>query len=448
MKFLLVKPLPHKNSINLQSFMICEPLELEYAASMIEEMGHTADIVDLVIDKDFSSALKADDYDVIAFTSYLVHVGIVKDYCAQVKKHNPSIVTIVGGVHCEVVPADFDDENIDCVLTGGLYALSGVIAGIERGAQREELLRLGKAPKNCSFNFPHPNRKKTAKYRQYYNYIYHDRCATIKTSFSCAYDCEFCFCTQIGGYYERDIDDVVAELCEIEEPNVFIVDDNFLYNKERIKRFCVLLDEKQIKKTFIAFGRADFIAKNEDIIELLANHGFDAFFVGIESFKTEELGDYNKRTSVEINNKAVRILEKHNVQCYSGLIVGFDWTRKDFNALIDYLNAFEHPMVNIQPITPIKGTPFYEKVKDQIVEDESRYENFDMAHVVMLPQKMSVRAFYYNILRAYLKTSASAKARKYIKARYGKRVYNRVKKGAFKIAMQYIKLILKPNIGR
>ena len=48
MKFLLVKPLPHKNSINLQSFMICEPLELEYAASMIEEMGHTADIVDLV----------------------------------------------------------------------------------------------------------------------------------------------------------------------------------------------------------------------------------------------------------------------------------------------------------------------------------------------------------------------------------------------------------------
>ena len=114
MKFLLVKPLPHKNSINLQSFMICEPLELEYAASMIEKMGHNADIVDLVIDKDFSSALKADDYDVVAFTSYLVHVGIVKGYCAEVKKHNPNAITIVGGVHCEVVPADFDDKNIDC----------------------------------------------------------------------------------------------------------------------------------------------------------------------------------------------------------------------------------------------------------------------------------------------------------------------------------------------
>ena len=85
MKFLLVKPLPHKNSINLQSFMICEPLELEYAASMIESMGHTADIVDLVIDRDFTSAFLKDDYDVVAFTSYLVHVGIVKGYCADRK---------------------------------------------------------------------------------------------------------------------------------------------------------------------------------------------------------------------------------------------------------------------------------------------------------------------------------------------------------------------------
>ncbi len=448
MKFLLVKPLPHKNSINLQSFMICEPLELEYVASMIESMGHTADIVDLVIDRDFTSAFLKDDYDVVAFTSYLVHVGIVKGYCAEVKKRNPKAITIVGGVHCEIVPEDFEDENIDCLLTGGMYALSGVISAIEKGLDRAKLLELGKHPKSCEFKFLHPDRSKTAKYREYYNYIYHDRCATIKTSFSCAYDCEFCFCTQVGGYYERDLDDVILELKEIQEPNVFIVDDNFLYNKERIKRFCALLEEQGIKKTFIAFGRADFIAKNEDIIELLAAHGFDAFFVGIESFKKEELSDYNKRTSVEVNDKAVRILEKHGVQCYSGLIVGFDWTKKDFDGLINYLNAFEHPMVNIQPITPIKGTPFYNKVKDQIVEDETRYENFDMAHVVMLPQKMSVRAFYYNILRAYLKTSASKKGRRYIIERYGKKVYRRVRKGAVKIAMQYIKLIIKPNIGR
>lgn len=167
-------------------------------------------------------------------------------------------------------------------------------------------------------------------------------------------------------------------------------------------------------------------------------------FVGLESFKSSELNDYNKRTTVETNNKAVRILEKYGMQCYSGLIVGYDWDRSDFDSLIGYLNSFEHPMVNIQPITPIKGTPYYEKVRHLITEDETRYERFDMAHVVMKPQKMSVRAFYFNILRAYLKTSASAAGKRYIRQRYGMKVYRRVRRGAYKIMRQYIRLIIWP----
>ncbi|MBR2370830.1 MAG: cobalamin-dependent protein [Clostridia bacterium] len=445
MNILLIRPCPHKSSINLQSFMMCEPLELEYVAALLERMGHETDIVDLVIDKSLSRALKAKKYDAVAFTSYLVHVGIVKGYAEYVKKHYPDIKVLVGGVHAEVVPSDFESPYIDCILTGGMYALEGVIKGIEDGVTRDELMMLGGAPKCQAFDFPHPARHKTARYRGHYNYIYHDRCATIKTSFSCAYDCEFCFCTRLGRYFERDLDDVINELDEIEEENVFIVDDNFLFRRERIIEFCRLVKERGIKKTYIAFGRADFIAENEDMIELLASCGFDAFFVGIESFKSGELSDYNKRTSVEINNRAVRILEKHGLQCYSGLIVGFDWVRSDFDTLIGYLNGFEHPMVNIQPITPIKGTPFYEKMKDKITTAEDRYELFDMAHAVMEPLNMSRRAFYYNILRAYLKTSASARGRRYIKERYGKSIYRRVRRGAVTIALQYIKLIIAPN---
>ena len=425
--------------------MLCEPLELEYVAALLEKTGHTCDIADLVIDKDFMRALKQEKYDVVAFTSYLVHVGVVKEYAKQAKEYNPNILTIVGGVHAEVVPEDFQDENIDLVLTGGMYALEQLATAIEQGRSMEEFKELSKTPKRQCFDFPHPLRSKTQRYRKYYNYIYHDRCATIKTSFSCAYQCEFCFCTRLGNYFERDLQDVVAELKEIEEENIFIVDDNFLFRRERLVEFCKLLDENQIKKTFIAFGRADFIAENEDMVELLSKHGFDAFFVGIESFKKGELDDYNKRTSVETNAKAIRIMEKYDVQCYSGIIVGMDWTKADFNGLIEHLNSFKHPMVNIQPITLIKGTPFYEKSKTLITEDEGRYQNFDMAHLVMQPTRMSKRAFYYHILRAYFKTSASKKGRKYIVERYGKKVYYRVRKGAMKIAWQYVKLIINPN---
>ncbi len=444
MKILLVKPNPSPQSINLQSFMICEPLELEYCAALLHKLGHESRIADLVIDKSFPKALATDHYDAVAFTAYQVHIGIVKKYAAYAKKVRPDIVTMVGGVQAEVVPQSFDDENIDVVLTGGLTALEAVIGAMERGESRQKLKELGRAPARANFDFPFPDRSKTEKYRKHYNYIFHDECATIKTSFSCAYDCEFCFCTRLGGYRERDITEVVDELESIRERNVFIVDDDFLYNRKRVLEFCDLVTRRNIKKTYIAFGRADFIAANEDVIARLAQCGFDAFFVGLESFKSCELSDYNKRTTVETNNRAVRILEKYGIQCYSGLIVGYDWGKSDFDQLIAYINGFEHPMVNIQPITPIKGTPYYERVKDLIFEDETRYERFDMAHVVIKPQKMSVRAFYYNILRAYMKTMVSAKSRRYIKVRYGRKIYRRVKRGAYKIIWQYIKLIINP----
>ncbi len=443
MNILLVKPNPPKQCINLQSFMICEPLDLEYCSSLLTSMGVESDIIDLVIDKNFNKALRQKEYDIVAFTGYQIHIGVIKRYAATVKKVNKNILTLVGGVQAEVVPESFNDEHIDVVLTGGLAAMQAVVQGVLEKRSLLELKKLGKTPAAKEFCFPFPDRKKTERYRQHYNYIYHDRCATIKTSFGCPYSCEFCFCTQIAKYGTRNLEDVIQELKTIEEENIFIVDDNFLVCRERVLEFVRLVKENGIRKTYIAFGRADFIAANEDIIIELANIGFDAFFVGIESYKEDELSDYNKRTSVETNNAAVHVLERNGLQCYSGLIVGYDWKKKDFDGLIAYLNSFEHPMVNIQPITPIKGTPYYENHKQELTVSEEKYEYFDMAHAVMKPQYMSLRRFYYHILRAYLKTSASKKGRTYIKKRYGMTVYRRVRKGAVKIAMQYVRLIIK-----
>ena len=51
MKVLLVRPNTPKQSINLQSFMICEPLELEIVASSLLKNGHEVDLVDMLLEK-------------------------------------------------------------------------------------------------------------------------------------------------------------------------------------------------------------------------------------------------------------------------------------------------------------------------------------------------------------------------------------------------------------
>jgi len=260
--------------------------------------------------------------------------------------------------------------------------------------------------------------------------------------YGCPYKCSFCFCTRVCDYSVRALDNVMTELESIEEKNVFIVDDDFLVSRERITDFCAELDRRGIKKHYIAFGRADFISKNEDMIILLRNHGFDAFFVGIESFKKDDLSDFSKQSSVEQNAKAINILESNGLQCYSGLIVGEDWVRADFDTLINHLNSFEHPLVNIQPITPMPGTPLFDSYPYEVDVPRNDWARWDMAHVVFRPIKMKKSGYYYNIIRAYLKTSANRKQRAFIREKYGLSVYRRVRKGATKIFFQYVKLML------
>lgn len=447
MKILLVRPNTPRASINLQSFMICEPLELEYVAASLEKDGHEIDLIDMLIEKQpLQFFLKQKNYDMVCMTAYITTVGVVKDYAKIIKEHNNSIITCIGGVHAEVVPTDFVDKNIDYILwANGVETLMS-IAKYYPNVKVDDIPGIyaeGRAkPEIVNGNLPFPNRKITSKYRNHYNYIYHNNCATLKASFGCPYKCKFCFCTQVCEYSARTIDSVLDEIEEIEENNIFIVDDNFLVSRERIKSFIKGLESRNINKHYIAFGRADFIADNEDLIIDLHKHGFDAFFVGIESFKNSELSDYTKKSSVETNIKAVNILEKNGLQCYSGLIVGEDWVKEDFDTLINYLNSFEHPLVNIQPITPMPGTPLFDEYKYEIEVEREKYAWWDMAHVVFKPVNMKKRLYYYHIMRAYLKTSANKKQRKFIRERYGKNVYKRVKYGAARIFFQYLRLLI------
>ena len=64
MNVLLIRPDSPKESINLQSFMICEPLELEYLAASLKLAGHTVHLVDMLLEKpSISRLLKEIEYE-------------------------------------------------------------------------------------------------------------------------------------------------------------------------------------------------------------------------------------------------------------------------------------------------------------------------------------------------------------------------------------------------
>ena len=449
MKVLLVRPKPHPDTIGLQSIMVCEPLELEYLAAVIKGC-HQVELVDMILEKDsLEHFLVRYRPDVVAITAYISHVPVVKEYAGVIKEFDAAVTLVAGGVHAEVVPEDFSDENIDYVVYAkGLASFTSLLEHLEAGSRVSlpGVLNQGQ-PKvpvaNRDLPTVFPDRTITAKYRDRYYYMYHQPCALMKTSYGCPFTCNFCFCREItgGSYYVRDLEEVITELLQIKEREIYIVDDNFLVDPVRVERFCELLRKHRLDKRFLIYGRADFIAEHEETIANFVQVGLRAVIVGVESPESSELARYNKQSSVEINEQAIAILHKYQVDCYATMIMGLDWKERDFDRLYRWLSKNELQFVNLQPLTPMPGTILQGQYTDLLIE-RTDYAKWDLANLVVKPTGLSVRSYYFNMLKVYFKITLSPKSL-FRNLRYGLLPNLKLSLGVSKISWQYFRKIIK-----
>jgi radical SAM superfamily enzyme YgiQ (UPF0313 family) len=275
--------------------------------------------------------------------------------------------------------------------------------------------------------------------------MFHNPCALIKTSYGCPYNCSFCFCKEItsGKYYARDIEDVVAEISQIPEKEIYIVDDDFLYNEDRLKKFIALLKENNIEKNYLVYGRADFIANNKELISELKKVGLRAVIVGIESIRKTDLDSYNKKTTVQINETCIEILRELDIELYATLILPMDFNKQDFRNLTNWLRDMKITFVNLQPLTPIPGTEIFKDYEEKLLVKRESYEVFDMAHVILKPQHLSVREFYGQILLSYYKVIMRPANSIRLLKKYGFKENLKMLKGSQRVSLQYLSKIIR-----
>ena len=239
------------------------------------------------------------------------------------------------------------------------------------------------------------------------------------------------------------MEDVADEISNIKESEIYIVDDNFLFGEERLKTFIKLLKEKNIKKNYLVYGRADFIAQNKDLMYELKAIGLRAVIVGIESIRKEDLQNYNKRTTVDINENCIKILKNLDIELYATMIVPMDFKKKEFNDLTTWLVNMQVTFVNLQPLTPIPGTDIFDDYKDKLLVAREEYSMFDMAHVILKPTYLTVREFYIQILKSYYKVIMRPKNSIRLLKKYGLKENIKMLKGSQKVSFQYLKKIIR-----
>ena len=415
MRVLLVRPPVPPHTMGLKHVMICEPLELEYVAAGIPA-GHEDEFFDMIVEKDLPRRLRRFRPDVIATSCYITGVNEAIKVCRTARLWNPKIRTIVGGVHASRVPEDFSDRGVDCIVMGdGTTLIAELLAAFESGRPLEEIAGLalpdgeGRVrmtperrymPQPDSLPFPRRDLVKHLAHRYYY--LFHQPVATMKTTWGCWYKCNFCFTWRItdGVPYSRSPESIVEELAQIESPDVYIVDDIFLINRKRLAAIADLLRQRGIRKKYLVYGRADFIAENEDVIAEWAELGLSAVLIGLEASTNSELDSMNKECTVDYNVQAIEVLRRHGVDTYGSLIPNPEYTEKEWERLMRFIEDNGLYYLNVSPLTPLPGTVIWDDYQDKLTVPRRAHGLWDLSHVV-LPTRLPLKQYYGFLLRTY-----------------------------------------------
>lgn len=160
--------------------------------------------------------------------------------------------------------------------------------------------------------------------------------STMSVQFSrgCPFNCEFCDIVIMNGRIPRTKtpDQLITEFQAIYDAgwrdSVFVVDDNFIGNKSKVKEMLAKLIEwqKSHKYPFKLLTEASTnLADDQELMQMMSAANFNAVFLGIETPHVDSLKECGKfQNATRDLANSVKIIHQNGMQVLGGFIVGFD----------------------------------------------------------------------------------------------------------------------------
>ncbi len=157
----------------------------------------------------------------------------------------------------------------------------------------------------------------------------------VQYSRGCPFNCEFCDILTLYGRVPRTKtkEQMIAEMDTLYDHGwrggLFVVDDNFIGNKKKIKTEilpAIIEWMKAHKYPFVLSTEASInMADDYELLQLMAEANFDQVFIGVETPNPESLAECGKGQNESRDMiAAIKKLQTYGMQVQGGFIVGFD----------------------------------------------------------------------------------------------------------------------------
>jgi len=217
-----------------------------------------------------------------------------------------------------------------------------------------------------------------------------EKSLAIITSRGCPFRCGYCYNTKFNLRKWRALpaEEVVRRMKSVKErfqlSGVFLLDDNFFVDRERVREICRLLIEEKVNLAIHnANCRADTIVKFDDeLLSLLKRAGFTQLLIGVESGSPEVLRGMNKDLKIEQVLEANQMLRRHGIKPYYAFMAGFPFEGiQDIKMTLRLMRRIldENPdalVPKIALLSPFPGTEVLDACMDGGLEPPGNLEGW------------------------------------------------------------------------
>lgn len=395
MKILFVN-LPYKFDISrtsrwpekTKSATLYYPYWLAYATGVCQDKGHTVKLVDCIASKYSINDLKDTirEFQPDFLVTEVTTSTCMEDYVAldAIKKESPELKIIVGGTHATALP-EHVLENCNSVDIVARKEYDFTIEEIVSGNTPHEAIQ-GISYKKDGVTFHNDDREYIENldvlpfaskiYQQFLNvddYGYSLAQKPMVQIFSargCPYHCNFCsYPETMGGraFRKRSVKNFVDEIEYIclnmpEIKEIFIEDDTFTVDKQRVIDICNEMMRRNLKPIWSCNSRADL---PYDVMKKMKEAGCRLLVTGFESGNQEVLNKIKKGITLKQSLEFAENARKLKLKIFGCFMIGL--TGDSLDTILEtyhFAKKINVDMVFFQQAVPFPGTGFYDWVKE------------------------------------------------------------------------------------
>jgi len=318
--------------------------------------------------------------DLVGISCMTANAPRAYELCREFKKRGTTV--ILGGVHPTIL-SDEALQHADSVVVG---EAEGVWEQLLKDVENNSLKRKYHDPTPDLGRYVPKDFGRLTK-KNLFNLI------PIMTTRGCPYSCDFCCVTNLFGDRVKHVPiaNVVRDIQESGAKRFMFLDDNIIGHPKYAKSLFKAI--KPLKIKWVGQASVSLLVRDEELMQLAAESGCKALFLGVESVSREQLQSMRKAfKDLEHLENAFKKIKRMGILIHASLVFGFDSDTKEvFNETVRFLMRNKVSTVSFNVLTPYPGTKTYENLKNEGRLKITDWRYYDHNTVVFEPKNMAPR---------------------------------------------------------